>query len=541
MNYKKLKRYIFHAVEKKSNLMWKSIHFFALYLLLNLEKLFKKSYNKLINYNYYNLLRFFNHIKNKFYSVIKNKFYSYIKSYKKSHKIRNYIAYSSAFILINIFIYINIPFFYNYNKSSIDKYCSSFEVQCLIDGKIKYTYFPSPRLNLENLIILNPDKQKLISANNVSIKIAIGTLAKKNNFKFTKVEIKNSEINFYLNNLDGYKKIINKIDFINPIIFKKSNINFFNNKQKKISTIKEANIKVKNLNDVTIKGIFLNDEIQINYEKNNKSLVLKLLQSNILAKINISEQQKEEKTIKGNVLLKKGKNRVRSVFTYKNDQIVFENGDIRNEFLNGKLVGYIKFRPFFDFDLDLDLKGFNFKRLYTYLQKLEKEKISKLLKINYKINGSINLSTNKIYSKYDLINSFESNIKFSNGNILIDKMLLNLGKVGAADITGIISTDKKYANFKFENNVYIDNKKYFRRKFSIFKDQKIFNSLFTAGTLDLVNFNIRFDEMISNTKFKNDEITYIEKEFNYYMLDDGIINFFSFIRLKEFIKSVVSE
>ena len=38
-----------------------------------------------------------------------------------------------------------------------------------------------------------------------------------------------------------------------------------------------------------------------------------------------------------------------------------------------------------------------------------------------------------------LVDSFESRIKFINGNILIEQLLLNLGKLGAADITGIIN------------------------------------------------------------------------------------------------------
>jgi len=496
----------------------------------------KKSYKIIANYNYYNFLNFLKYIKYKVNRLI--------KLYTKSPKIKNYVAYSSAFILLNIFIYISIPFFFNYNKSSINKYCSALEIQCLVDGKIKYTFFPSPRLKLNNLIILDSDKKKLLYAKNVAIKININGLTKQNEFKFTKVETKNSEINFYFNDLNRYKKIVNKIDFANPFVFKKGSINFFDHNQKIITTIRDTNIKGKNLNDIILKGVFLNDEIQINYKKNetnNKSLVLKLVQSKILAKVNIFEQKEEEKNMKGDVLFKKDKNRVRSVFTYENDKIVFKNADIRNEFLNGKLMGYIKFLPFFDFDLDLDLKGFNFKRLYTYLGKMKKEEFSKLFKINYKINGTINLNTNKIYSKHDLINSFESYIKFSNGNIIVEKLLFNLGKLGAADVTGIIKTDEKYTNFKFENNIYLDSEKYFRRKFSIFDKQKISNNLFTSGTLDLANFNMRFDEIIADIKFKDEEITYIEKEFNYYMLDDGVVSFFNFKKLKEFIKSAISD
>jgi len=581
MKYQKFKRYIFQPLSKNINLLGKhiytlilkslrnlgtQIHSFMLNFLRNLGKLIhslilsflrnleqfihsiiinllrslgrivKKNYRIVTNYNYYNFLKFLKRTKNKVDRLI--------KLYTRSPKIKSYVAYLSAFIFLNIFIYISIPFFFNYSKSTINKYCSALEIQCVVDGKIKYTFFPSPRLKFNNLIILDSDKKKLLNAKNVSIKIHINGLAKQDEFKFTKVEIKNSEINFYFNDLKRYKKIVNKTDFVNPFVLKKSKIIFFDNNQKIITTIRDANIEGKSFNDVVLKGIFLDDEIQINYEKNetnDKSLVLKLIQSKILAKINIFEQKEEEKSMKGDLLFKKDKNRVRSVFAYKNDQIVFKNADLRNEFLNGNLAGYIKFLPFFDFDLDLDLKGFNFKRLYTYLGKMKKEEFSKLFKINYKINGTINLNANKIYSQHGLINSFESYIKFSNGNIVVDKLLLNLGRLGAADVAGIIKTDKKYTNFKFESNVYVDSKKYFRRKFSIFDKQKISNNLFTSGTLDLVNFNMRFDEITGDIKFKDEEISYIEKEFNYYMLDDGVVSFFNFNKFKEFMKSTISD
>ena len=536
MKYQKFKRYIFNSLSKNISFLWEEIHSFMLYLLRYLGRLLKKTYSKVLNYNYYNFLKY---LKNVGY-----KFFRYLKSYIRLNKIKNYIAYSSAFIILNIFVYINIPFFFNYDQSIVKKYCSTFEIQCLVDGKIKYTFFPSPRIKFKNLKILDSDKKILASINNVAIKIAINRLANQDKFSFTNIEIKDSEINFYYDDLMKYKKMVNKIIFINPLIFKKSNINFFDGNQKKITSIKESNIKVKSLNDVIIKGIFLNDEIQINYEKNTKNekrLIFKLLQSNILAKINIFEKKEDKKPIKGDLLFKKGKNRARSIFTYENNQIFFEDADIRNEILNGNLVGYVKFLPFFDFDLDLALKGFNFKRFYTYLSKLNKEEINKLVKINYKINGNLNLSTDKIYSKHDLIDSFESNIKFSNGNILVDKFLLNLGKLGAADVTGTIKTDKKYTNFKFESNVYIDNKKYFTRKFSIYSDKKIFNNLFASGTLDLVNFKMLFNEIVGDSKLREDEILYLEKEFNYYMLDNGIISFFDFNKFKEFIKTAISD
>ena len=56
--------------------------------------------------------------------------------------------------------------------------------------------------------------------------------------------------------------------------------------------------------------------------------------------------------------------------------------------------------------------------------------------------------------KLGKINSFESRLKFYNGNVKIEQFLINLGKLGAADIIGSINNDKKFTSFKFECNEY---------------------------------------------------------------------------------------
>ena len=111
--------------------------------------------------------------------------------------------------------------------------------------------------------------------------------------------------------------------------------------------------------------------------------------------------------------------------------------------MDGKLEGKITFLPYFYFNLDLNLNSINFIKLYNSFLALDESKQKSLFKINNKINGQLNISSDKIYSDYNLVKSLESRIKFYNGNISIEQFLLNLGKLGAADILGIISNDKK--------------------------------------------------------------------------------------------------
>ena len=172
---------------------------------------------------------------------------------------------------------------------------------------------------------------------------------------------------------------------------------------------------------------------------------------------------------------------------------------------------------------------------------LKKENKEELFRINRKINGKINLSSKKILSKYSLINSFESRLKFINGNILIDQMLLNLGKFGAADVNGVISNETKSSIFKFENNIFIDNKKYFFNKFGVFNKEKNPFNLFVSGIFDLKNLNFRLNEIFIEEKYAEQDMLYIEQQLNENLLSNGYESLFNFIKLKEFVKLINSE
>ena len=143
----------------------------------------------------------------------------------------------------------------------------------------------------------------------------------------------------------------------------------------------------------------------------------------------------------------------------------------------------------------------------------------------------------------DTLSSIENdpNYKFINGDILIEQLLLNMGKLGAADVTGIIKSNKKFSNFKFENNIFVDNLKRFYNKFGIFNKQNISSNVFISGNFDLVNLRLRLNEISDDKKFKDEDVNYIEREFNDLVLEDGYASLFNFIKLKEFLKLIATE
>ena len=137
--------------------------------------------------------------------------------------------------------------------------------------------------------------------------------------------------------------------------------------------------------------------------------------------------------------------------------------------------------------------------------------------------------------------SFESRIKFNNGNILLEQFLLNLGKLGAADILGTISNDKKFTNLKYESNVFVDNEKKFLSKFGVYNKKNISSNFFISGNFDLSNIKNSFYEISHEKKLPDQDVNYIEKEFNEFLLKDGYKNLFRFPKFVEFIKSITSD
>ncbi len=180
--------------------------------------------------------------------------------------------------------------------------------------------------------------------------------------------------------------------------------------------------------------------------------MIKFMDTN--TQINIFDSKVGKNIISGNISSKKNNDRLTAIFDYGDNQIFFKHANVRNIFLDGKFSGIVTLLPYFNFDLDIDLNTINFNKLYSYLIALSSKNKKNLFRINKKINGQLNLSAEKIFSKRTLISSLESRLIFMNGNILIEQLLLSLGKLGAADITGVINNDKKYSTLKFENNIF---------------------------------------------------------------------------------------
>ena len=215
MKYLNFKSYNLSTYTKSLNKL--GLKFIRIFKFINFNKIRFK-----INFKYFNLKRYnFYKLNNYIY-----KLYSKI-SFKNYRKLPIYFV---SIGIISFFIFLTVPYFYSYDKSKIEKIiCIKKEYACSIKGNIGYSFYPTPRLKIKDLVVksIYDKKTKLVNAKNVSVIISLNNLLKKEKHVYKKVKIDNFEVNFNLKNLKKYKNIFKEnIDML-PIYFSKGKIIFY--------------------------------------------------------------------------------------------------------------------------------------------------------------------------------------------------------------------------------------------------------------------------------------------------------------------------
>ena len=362
------RRYNFSKIYKRIN--FKRYKYILIYLtdfvVSTIKYVFSRVYKR-SNFKRYNFSKIYRYLDFRRYNFSKIYRYFDIKKYK------NVPVYFVGIVVLSGLIYLSIPMFFNYDKSKLENtLCKDINLKCLIDGKIRYSFFPSPRIKIKNLIIYDfVDKKKTLGEiENVAIKLSFYNLSNKNKLNFTKVELRNAKMSFDLHALKESKNFFKKKFISRPI----------------------------NLKNVILKGNFLNDDIYINLKNKKKEndlstvLILKFLDTKI--KVDVLDSDFDKNILNGNISFKKGKSRLTSIFDYKDAKIIFKQANLRNIFLDGKFNGDVKFLPYFNFNLNVDLNSINFNRLHSSLITLDEKNKKNLFKINKKINGQLNYFLN---------------------------------------------------------------------------------------------------------------------------------------------------
>ena len=241
-----LKRHKFSTIYK--NINFKRYKYVLVYVADFVNSIIKHIFSRIhksINFIIRDFYRIYKNINFKKYNFSKIYRYLNIKKYK-------YVpVYVAGTVVFAAFIYLNIPMFFNYDKSKLENtICKNLNIKCSIQGKINYSFYPSPRIKIKDLIIQDAvDKKKTFGKiENAVIKLSFYNLSNKSKLNFVKIDLQNAEINFDLSNFKEYKNFSKKKFNSIPIDLKKGEIKFFDGK-KSIATIRDINFKYK--------GIFL--------------------------------------------------------------------------------------------------------------------------------------------------------------------------------------------------------------------------------------------------------------------------------------------
>ena len=498
---------------------------------------------KAINFN-----RIFDRHFSKFFN--KNLINRYINKLNKVKEDRRYPLYFAGVVASILFIYLSIPLFFNYEKSKSvieNKIKNEFNLNSSINGKIKYKFFPYPHLEIKSLLIKDfvDENKKLGEVEKAILRISVKKLTSLKKMKLKKLKLQDIQASLNLSRFDKYREFfLNNFESKN-IYISSGKIILFDEK-KYLTELNNINFEYNSddkIEKAILKAKFLDQNFVIKF-KNKKDgnlsriLTIKFPYSKFIAKVKLFDHPGAKNHIDGHASIIYGQNKANLIFSWKNSLFKIKKGNIKNQFINGKIFGDISLNPFFDFNLDLDISSFNFKNLSKKIIELDDEKINNLINFNKKISGNMNLNINKIHSGHGLIKSMESKIRFINRDILIEKMLFDLGKLGAADITGMIKNNLK---FVFKKNIFIDNVKYFYNKFGIYNKGTQAENLFVSGAFNLKRKKIYFNEVSNEKKIHKEDLIFYENQFNETLLEEGYKTLFNFLKLKEFVEIINSE
>ena len=143
--------------------------------------------------------------------------------------LKSFVIYVFSFIFLTLFIYLGIPFFFDYksNKSYLEKKIfENFGLNLNITSKAQYNIFPSPRLNLKNVEILSFSKNynNIGSAKKVILKIPFKKLVSLKTLDFASAELINAVINIKTSEINNFNNYLNNTVHKKPIQLKKSKL-----------------------------------------------------------------------------------------------------------------------------------------------------------------------------------------------------------------------------------------------------------------------------------------------------------------------------
>ena len=470
--------------------------------------------------------------------------------------LKSFVTYVFSFIFLTLFIYLGIPFFFDYksNKSDLEKKIfENFGLNLNFTSKAKYNIFPSPRLNLQNVEILSfsESSNNVGSAKKVILKIPFKKLVSLNTLEFDSAELINAVINIETSEINNFKNYLNNTAHEKPIQLKKSKINLLDKTNLLFSIdLKKLRISGKDLfNKLDLKGRIFNTKIKINYQNKNfdknpvQNIAINLPQIGLNMKFSMNPDKKNNETTYGKASVLFPNNKIYFDYILNNKILNISSSRLINNYFKGKLFGDLSLFPFSTFDLKLDINLLKFTNILNNRFIKNNKFLSQLVPFSKKINGKINIKIDEITSSSNIINSGHVNLEFRNTVLIVKEIKLDINKIGNIKLMGKILQQKKNKLFIFNTKINLDNSKIFYSRFLIPKKNRIdLVPINFLGKIDLESYEINLDKLyfengLDQKELDEDELLLLQEKINEIFSQNSLNNILKYSNLRKIIQS----
>ncbi len=468
-----------------------------------------------------------------------------VNNFKRNFNKKIIIASTSAIFSLLIIFYFSKPHFINYNsekKIIENKIKNSFKITTKINGDISYKLFPSPRIEIKKINFNFNKSKKGIFLEKIYIKVSPFGIINSRDLKLKKMLILNQAIKIQSDEFKNYFKYFTLIKD-NNIILKNSKI-FFLDEQKNRVLFEKVNFNEKfnkTEHEIEFEGFFSNKKLKFNFvDKINSEKILKFKIPSLGVSLNaIFDSLSTLKNITGKSQMKFFDSILTVNFKAKENFEIYESF-FRNKFFNSKVDGYVAFKENFFFDLNLGVNQINLRKLLLYYFAPGKSYNFLSSGLSKKINGKFNIHVKNTNSFIGRIKNIKMFLVFENGDMKIENGTAILPHDSKVNFNFLYSGSQKEAFLDFSSNFYSNNADKFFRKFNIydFEEKKI--SVALNGRIDLFTNQLKIKNIVvdGREKLSRGDTLSLEKNFNEFVLDDGVLGVLDFFKIKKFSKEI---
>ena len=464
---------------------------------------------------------------NRFYKTIHNK-------YSRFFRFIFFLRYLLLIFFISLGLFLIIPNFFNYEKrvSTIKNYIfKNYNYDIKKFEKISFHSFPTPRLELSNVLINFKNSSIKSSIQNLIIYPKLVSIYNFKNFEIRKLYLKENNI---ISNSSDLRLLVNYLlGKNNKLHFDNLNIDIVE-ENKTIFKLKNVQFVNFGYNKNLITGKIFDKKFKAEIKDNYEILKFKLLKSGINIDINLDQIIKIN-SIKGDLKAKILSNNLKFDFEYGNNSLNIFNSYFRNKELTFSNNSLIIFNPFLEINSYFEVDKIDFKKFKKFdLDKLLKNK-DIIKKINSK--NEINFTSKKF--RKNLIDDINLKIDLAYGTMNYEKKLSILDSL--FQCSGDINFLEEYPILYFDCSVVSDNKEKLFKKFSIkSKDKNKILNIFAKGNLNIFNkkLNLKYLSMNNNYQASKEDLAYFKMTFENILFDESFFDIFNLKKIKAFILEV---